>query len=234
MTIGVGGYTPHQAVYGPPTETAIERNIATPPMSRDTSWHPIGSTFAAPWWPTEAINDDNIHHSFHSQTTLADGRLSIIVDPGAWTNLIGGDLSRSICLAARKNGHKPTESRMTAPFHVAGVGQGLESATWQVTLPIAVPTEIGTGSTIHTFQSPVIDSPNGRKLPGLLGLRSMRRKRAILEMAPGHEALTFPGPGDYQIQWPPGTIRIPLTRAPSRHLVIVCDAYQSIAHSSSS
>ena len=43
--------------------------------------------------------------------------------------------------------------------------------------------------------------------------------------------LIFPGPGDVEISLPPGSLRVPLEKAPSGHLVMVIDEYQKlIAH----
>ena len=68
----------------------------------------------------------------------------------------------------------------------------------------------------------------GDSLPALLGLRSMREKQAVLEMTPGKERLTFPGPGGYSITWSPGTQHIPLVCPPSGHLVIPCDDFDNL------
>ena len=80
---------------------------------------------------------------------------------------------------------------------------------------------------LHHFQTPVVDEP-GQDLPLILGLRSMRSKDGVLEMAAGKERLTFPGPGGYSIQWMPGAQHFPLVPAPSGHLVLPCGEYQKI------
>ena len=41
--------------------------------------------------------------------------------------------------------------------------------------------------------------------------------------------LIFPGPGDVEITLPPGSVRIPLEKAPSGHLVMVIDEYQNLS-----
>ena len=57
-------------------------------------------------------------------------------------------------------------------------------------LPIAVLD--GQGDTnVHTFETPIVEG-TGENIPGLLGLKSIREKKGVLETAPGKEMLTFP------------------------------------------
>jgi hypothetical protein len=41
--------------------------------------------------------------------------------------------------------------------------------------------------------------------------------------------LHYPGPGPINVQLPPGSISIPLEKAPSGHLVMVVDEYERVA-----
>ena len=56
----------------------------------------------------------------------------------------------------------------------------------------------------------------------------MSARRAILEMEEGKEFLTFPGPGGYTLTDSPGSIRIPLVRAMSGHLMAPLDYYDKV------
>ena len=56
----------------------------------------------------------------------------------------------------------------------------------------------------------------------------MSRQRAVLEMTPGLERLTFPGQGGYTIQWSAGSVHFPLECAPSGHLILPCDRYDHV------
>ena len=42
-----------------------------------------------------------------------------------------------------------------------------------------------------------------------------------------HE-LIFPGPGEVKYELPPGSVRIPLQKAPSGHLVMVIDDFEQV------
>ena len=53
----------------------------------------------------------------------------------------------------------------------------------------------------------------------------MARQNGLLEMAPGKEHLTLPGPGGYAIQWSPGAVRYKLEKSPSGHLILPCDSF---------
>ena len=79
----------------------------------------------------------------------------------------------------------------------------------------------------HKITAPIVEG-SGEHLPGLLGLRTLEAQRAILDTA--ERKLYFPGPGKVQIIMPPGSIVIPLEKAPSGHLCLPIDAFEKIAH----
>ena len=55
----------------------------------------------------------------------------------------------------------------------------------------------------------------------------MEAKDAVLILRRGKPTLALPGPEGYQIEWSPGTKFIPLSAAPSGHLVIPSDLYHN-------
>ena len=132
--------------------------------------------------------------SFLVQTRLPDGRMGIIVDPGAWTNLAGGKWVRELKERAEKHKLKCEQEKLKRPLEVQGVGRGTQSAVWASKMPIAVKNREGT-AVEHIFEVPTLEGEDGADIPALLGLRSMRAKDSVLEMGPGKECLTFPGPG---------------------------------------
>ena len=128
---------------------------------------------------------------------------------------------------ALKFGYNVAQGKLPKPMNIAGVGKGHNRAEWEVRLPIALG-DIEGNVTLHEFQVPTVGGM-GKELPALLGLQSMARQNSILEMAPGSEFLTLPGPGGYTIQWSPGTIRYKLEKSPSGHLILPCDSFQKIS-----
>ena len=79
---------------------------------------------------------------------------------------------------------------------------------------------------MHSITAP-IESGGGDDLPGLLGLKSLEQERAILDC--GARMLHLVGKGDAQLQLPPGSLSIPLRKAPSGHLVMVIDEYDKVS-----
>jgi hypothetical protein len=114
---------------------------------------------------------------------------------------------------------------MTSPLSISGVGNGSQTCRQQLKIPIAIPDGAG-GSTLHTMTTPIVTGGEGAQLPGLLGLKSLESQRAILDM--GAKRLILPGPADISIELPPGSISIPLDKAPSGHLVMVVDSYAEL------
>ena len=176
------------------------------------------------WWPV-----DNAEHSYHATTRLDNGRQGLLVDPGAWSNLVGEQWIVDMAKKAIPAGLKPNQQRMTRPLTVQGVGSGSNRAEWEITMPIAVTETVnGDGVTkVFEYKAPTVGGP-GKQLPALLGLQSMSRQSGVLEMKDGEEYLTFPGPGGYKVEWSPGTRRYKLECAPSGHLILQCDAYNQV------
>ena len=59
----------------------------------------------------------------------------------------------------------------------------------------------------------------------------MKGCRHCSAKGPGGRALILPGPGRVEVSLPPGSICIPLEKAPSGHLVMVVDEYEKITAS---
>ena len=125
------------------------------------------------------------------------------------------------CITA---GLKPQQTLRAQPLTVAGVGKGSQVVRWDMTCPLALTDEDG-DTNLHNITTPVIEG-EGEHLPGLLGLSSLERNRAILDT--GRRLLILPGEGDYEYVLPSGATILPLEKAPSGHLVLPIDAYNKI------
>ena len=137
-----------------------------------TSAHSV-SSLTLPWWPVQA-------GVYRTATQLADGRISIIVDPGAWTNLMGATVSRKFAQRAIAAGHKPAQTRLDKPLNVRGVGNGAHACVWKMVCPIATP-QIDGAFDLASFTTPIVEG-SGSELPGLLGLRALKQHNAILDV----------------------------------------------------
>ena len=166
---------------------------------------------------------------YHTSTQLPDGRMSVIVDVGAWLNLMGRALCRQQAQLAIAAGFMPEQWKMERPLHIQGVGNGTQQCNWEIRLPIAA--EDCNGDThVHSFETPIVEG-TGENIPGLLGLKSIREKKGVLETEPGKEMLTFPGPGGYEIIFAPGYQQFKLAQAPSGHLVIPISDFAKVKKS---
>ena len=161
---------------------------------------------------------------FHVQTRLADGRPSLLIDPGSVGNLSGDSWAKGIAQAAAKNGHTPSYEKRSRPLRVSGVGQGTQVCNYDCKLPVAFKQLDGRTVSMGFITTPTVQSS---ELPGLLGLAALRNNRAILDFQ--KMELYFVGPGDYDLQscLPPGSDGFQLEVAPSGHLVLPCCEYAS-------
>ena len=221
----------------PPGATTQAYNIYTPPGNNDpnvdaatepTWWRaPRNAADATPgqffpWWP--ASQTGSVFHTTASHPSFS----SLLIDPGAYTNLAGINWVRKLAQTCLNYGLAPTQNRMTQPMHVQGVGSGSQQCTWAVKVPIALPSIIDGEESVtsHEFEAPVV-AGDGASLPALLGLKSLRAKNAILVLSTQdeHLRLIIPGPGGVDLNLSPGSVEHPLTTAPSGHLLLRCDAY---------
>ena len=183
---------------------------------------------AFPWWLMPQTDED----VYHASTQLEGSRTSIIVDPGAYTNLVGSNWAETQARLALSAGRKSYKTRLAAPMIIRGVGNGAQSCTDLTTIPIAIPwtpdpaTPESTQPRRFAFEAPVVEGA-GKELPALLGLKSLTAQNAILQMGEGREMLSFPGPGGYTIEYSPGSVHIPLHRAPSGHLCFRADSFMA-------
>ena len=186
---------------------------------------PQDNSFMPAWQLDETQDNESL--CYHGNTSLRDGRQGLLVDPGAWSNLAGESWIQNMAIKATNSGYRVAQGPLERPLRVAGVGKSPDRAEWEVRVPIALVDSEGQG-VLHEYHAPVIGG-TGKNLPALLGLQSMSRQNAVLEMAPGSEYLTLPGAGGYTVHWSPGTIRYKLEKAPSGHLILPCDEFKKVS-----
>lgn len=165
--------------------------------------------------------------AFHSETRLPDGRPVLLIDPGSVGNLCGDVWAQECAKEALKHGRNPVQTRRNRPLSVMGVGNGNQTCTHNCTIPVALTQLDGTGS-VGTYTTPVVANS---KLPGLLGLNTMRKNRGVLDMI--NLQLHMCGPGDVQVTLPPGTKSYQLEVSPSGHLVLPCSNFSGTTMSDS-
>ena len=160
--------------------------------------------------------------TFHTETRLADGRPSVLIDPGSLGNLTGDQWAREAAKTALETGgptRKPQEYRRQRPLTVSGVGKGSQQASHNVRIPYACKTLSGGRYAQGVFEAPCVPES---QLPALLGLASMKKQRTVLDLV--NNQMHFCGPGEITLNLPPGTESFQLEEAPSGHLVLpICE-----------
>ena len=96
----------------------------------------------------------------------------------------------------------------------------------QALIPIAVRFQ-DRDATAETYKANVANGC-GANLPAIWGSVSMQEQDAVLLLRKGKEMIALPGPGGYKIEWSPGTRLLPMTSAPSGHLVVPCDRFDEL------
>ena len=203
-------------------------SMATPPISRDGSQASMHSAQSVlPWYPAAGVQPTGY---YHATTDLPSNVPGLLVDIGAFTNLGGSKRGRTLAQAAINAGYKPSQSQMSRPLHIQGVGSGTQQCNWECNIPIACPVGDGTTAQLFHYQAPLVEG-SGEDLPLIVGLKSIEGKRGVIETDPEGRRMTLPGPGGYKIVWSPGSVHLPLTPAPSGYLIIACSAYSRVVPS---
>ena len=145
----------------------------------------------------------------------------MLVDPGCWGNLVGGDFLRQAAAHAVQSGEHVAQRKRSSPMTVGGVGAGTHQCLWNGQLPTALRRAEGTYSK-GTYTAPVIENSS---CPALLGQQSLEKHRAILDCY--NKVLYLCAPGEVEIRVPEGSERLPLEQAPSGHLILPISNYET-------
>ena len=175
-----------------------------------------------------SMSAPDLEHVFlHERTRLAEDAEGLLVDPGAFDNLVGQlwvDRVRTILYATHQQ-RRISIGKLQKTLAVEGVGNGSQIAQERVSVPGVILSATGPDQPhggVHdaTFESPMIP---GSPLPALLGLRSLKRQRAILDM--GNNTLWLCQPGYVDITPPSGSVRLDLQTSRSGHLILPFTAF---------
>ena len=171
------------------------------------------------------------------QTSLQSGRPALLVDVGSVGNLAGREWMRSAAAVGRMFGMRSVQTPRPKALSVSGVGSGSQQCTHDCTVPVTLQTIDGR-AVVGTFTAPTVNETNTGAgssqdgLPALLGLRALREKRAIIDFSRNGEMLiAFPGPGDVDISYSPGTDVFQMQTASTGHLMLPCAEHGAQAQS---
>ncbi|CAE7437517.1 unnamed protein product [Symbiodinium necroappetens] len=186
------------------------------------------------WWEadeegstydTAPTGDTNNAKAYHLRTRLANDRPGLLIDPGAHDNLVG---ERTAQRMQEIVGVKAKSLRMNRSLSVEGVGKDSQQADVAQRMALRLCSD-DNKQVAGSFTAPVIA---GSDLPPLLGLKSLKSFRCILDM--GNNKLYLPGPAGCEIQRCPGTVAYDLKMSDSGHLILPIDARFDVSQNASS
>ena len=122
---------------------------------------------------------------------------------------------------------RPQQLKLQRALEVAGVGKGSQRCEYEFQCPIALADSHGDTSQ-HSLRAPIIEGVENTTLDetGLLGLKTLEGKRAILDC--GKRMLHLPGDGNVEIVLPLGSVSYPFEKVPSGHLALVIVNYEKL------
>ena len=107
----------------------------------------------------EHSDDDGINISplLHVQTRLADGRPSLLIDPGSVGNLSGDVWAKGVAQTAARHGKTSSYERRPRPFRVSGVGQGTHACNSDCKLQVVFKHLDGTTVSMGHITVPTVE-----------------------------------------------------------------------------
>ncbi len=157
-----------------------------------------------------------VFECYHSQVRLKHTE-GLVIDPGAVNNVCGDVWARRVEAEAKKAGQGTTWAQLNQRQNLQGVGSGTSTASQGVALPFCL--EDGT---VGNYRATVLDDS---QVPGLLGLATLKRLGAVLDLQ--SDRLIIPGPGGVKMHSSPGSKHLRLYAAPSGHLILPMCEWQS-------
>ena len=180
----------------------------------ETSATPADGQNALKWFMGPVFERHGETQQVFLEATRITGKECLLIDPGAYDNLVGSRWVERQGELARLAHLKPIQKPMRRSIGVEGVGSNSQEAKDEVIMPGAAVDVRGLSHQI-SYQAPVVPDSN---IPALWGQRSLARQRSILDMV--NRKLYLCGPGRIQFTPPPGTSVFNLEMSQSGHLML--------------
>ena len=151
------------------------------------------------------------------QTQMARRRgEGLLVDPGAHDDLVGEKWADRFAEEARQAGQQqPTTFKLGQPVVVGGVGNGNNVAE------TGVRCRVGVDGVAEQYEAPMIP---GSSTPALLGIKTLKQRRALLDCFTGR--LFLIGAGGYKLNLSPGSRELELEASHSGHWLLPCTDWE--------
>jgi len=141
---------------------------------------------------------------------------SLLVDTGSPNNITSSEWTKDHSRELRAAGlPDPSYEHRSKPMICSGIGHGTQEAAWNVAHTIC----LGNGR-LDRYVAPEL--PDART-PALLGQRSMKSLRTLIDTFTGKMYLV--GPGGYEIRLSPGSEVHELEESPAGHLMLPCSRF---------
>ena len=181
-----------------------------------SSHREIGSRLFLPWWEMSTSNQSLV--SYLSHAMIGHAGEGLLLDQGSPDNLQGSAWAERVKAASVAAGRPPPKERKHV-MQVGGVGQGTTGTEKAWCHNIALPTVNGDAQEA-TYDAPVVPSET---IPGLLGLKTQRRLKAIIDTDANR--MIVPGPGGVKIHCSPGTVVYQGYPTVSGHMMFPCTEF---------
>jgi len=158
-----------------------------------------------------------LFEQMHVRTRMKNGRIGLLVDPGAFDNLCGSHWLLTLCAKAHLSGLSESWHTLDKVLGIEGVGKQAQTVTHGVRVPISLDACSG----VTFYDSPVVQDSY---IPGLLGLRSLEEKESVLDLRVSERKLYC---GPVKIVPLPGCVVHQLEPAASGHLILPCDNFNN-------
>ena len=166
--------------------------------------------FSGPWWELE---EPESYYNLN-RLVLGDGQVGLMPDTGAHDGLCGSEWA--VALATRcKQASKPySQKLMPQARMVRGVGNGAQSARYEVNLTAGIEDTDGNFYE-ESYVAPCIENSG---VPGLMGIQSLERNNALIRCRTGE--IYFLGEGGCDIRPSLGSRRFQMVKAKSGHWML--------------
>ena len=151
---------------------------------------------------------------FGASDRLSEGE-ALLVDTGAYGNLVGSEWVKRMDANNSKHGLKPSHTRNIGKVTLGGVGDKTQESHTEVIVPTVV------DGVVDNFSAVMIDDNH---LPALLGLKSLQSNNAILDLRTNR--LIIPNsPNDVRIEFKQERTNVlQMQQAPGGFLMLPCGA----------
>ena len=199
----------------PGTRTGLMSSLSM--ISQAASAQPRTMTnLFGPWWP----NDEPEGH-YLNKLVLEDGEVGLMPDTGAHDGLCGSAWALQQARLCRQAGKTVNQRLMQKPRSVQGVGNGSQTAQYEVQLTAGLQDSSG-NLYEEQFTAPCLENSG---VPGLMGIQSLERNDALIRCKTGE--IWFLGRGGVKIEPSPGSRHFQMRKARSGHWLLPISKFSS-------